>query len=392
MTQASGVTERRRLGVRAPREAVLPLPRPAPRALTSLTGLRILAALAVFATHADGAFGAGWWQPLHRLGANGRVGVSFFFVLSGFVLTWSGSTAGGTGRFLWNRVARIYPAYVAALIFSACVATYAGHEPAPGNWLWALSLVQAWSPHPATYYSVDGVCWSLSCEAFFYLTLPLVLPLLIRLNWRARRDLALVAVVAVLALGTVALDAGTTSATFWFVYIFPPVRWLEFLLGVIIALQLREGRLPRVSRGAAVLVLVVGYAIATMINPADVHGVATASIAATLPGFVLIVAAWARADVEGRRSRFLGSSFAQIWGQRSYSFYLLHQPMLLLVFVGVSGSASRQRPHEVAIALLAALAAAALLHDRLERPAERALRRIGPARRVPLAAMPARPQ
>ena len=40
----------------------------------------------------------------------GRVGVSFFFVLSGFVLTWSGSTVGGTWRFLWNRLARIYAA------------------------------------------------------------------------------------------------------------------------------------------------------------------------------------------------------------------------------------------------------------------------------------------
>ena len=75
--------------------------------LDSLTGLRWLAALLVFGNHAlvvaEGtALDAA--RPLMRAGV---VGVSFFFVLSGFVLAWSNSTAVPATTFYRRRFARI---------------------------------------------------------------------------------------------------------------------------------------------------------------------------------------------------------------------------------------------------------------------------------------------
>src|SRR5689334_16615350 len=93
--------------------------RPAP--LPALTGLRILASVLVVVFHflpVQAAAGSGPWPWLSgviaRIVASGYTGVSFFFVLSGFILAYSylgreGRLRGTAGRFYWARVARIYP-------------------------------------------------------------------------------------------------------------------------------------------------------------------------------------------------------------------------------------------------------------------------------------------
>src|SRR4051794_29113441 len=84
--------------------------------LDSLTGLRAVAAFAVFLTHAQGLFDGGPAGPfLRRISAQGPTGVSFFFVLSGFVLTWSSRPGDRPGAFYRRRFARIAPAYWCAL-------------------------------------------------------------------------------------------------------------------------------------------------------------------------------------------------------------------------------------------------------------------------------------
>ena len=85
--------------------------------LPRLTSLRWFAALAVFLVHADSLF---QWAPL-RLFRFGASGVTFFFILSGFVLTWSMVPNLSARTFWWRRFARIYPACFVALM----VPTYA---------------------------------------------------------------------------------------------------------------------------------------------------------------------------------------------------------------------------------------------------------------------------
>ena len=82
----------------------------ASRGSNSLTSLRFVAALLVFANHIGDAYareGSALWQVLE----SGFVGVTFFFVLSGFVLTWTHSPADRPGQFFRRRIARIVPNY-----------------------------------------------------------------------------------------------------------------------------------------------------------------------------------------------------------------------------------------------------------------------------------------
>jgi peptidoglycan/LPS O-acetylase OafA/YrhL len=65
------------------------------------------------------------WRPL-RLFDLGAVGVTFFFVLSGFVLAWSTSPDVGAGTIYRRRFARIYPSYLVMLLLAVALSGRAG--------------------------------------------------------------------------------------------------------------------------------------------------------------------------------------------------------------------------------------------------------------------------
>ena len=130
--------------------------------LDSLTGLRWWAAFAVFCYHMMN------FAPVPGLGAVARYGnhgVAFFFVLSGFVLTWSARISGTTvANFYWRRLARIYPAHVVALLVAIPVFySVTSATPDPSRFwvkpfavvplLLSLVLLQSWFKEPSIRFS-----------------------------------------------------------------------------------------------------------------------------------------------------------------------------------------------------------------------------------------------
>src|SRR5438105_5116432 len=87
--------------------------------LPALTSLRFFAAFHVFIFHVQAivaVFGPAWYQ---RLASIGYVGVSFFFVLSGFILVYTYEGKPIMARDFWRaRFARVYPAYAFALLLT----------------------------------------------------------------------------------------------------------------------------------------------------------------------------------------------------------------------------------------------------------------------------------
>ena len=114
--------------------------------LPRLTSLRAFAALSVFLFHVDAYIR---FRPA-RLFRDGYAGVGFFFILSGFVLTWSRprTTKSKTVHavaFYRRRFARIYPSNLAVLL--VVVALGLAERPArPGSVLANAALVQTWFP------------------------------------------------------------------------------------------------------------------------------------------------------------------------------------------------------------------------------------------------------
>ncbi|MDF6019232.1 acyltransferase [Streptomyces sp. JH34] len=158
-----------------------PEPRPAERGgggrLRALDGLRILAALMVCLYHYAGKNGPvaeAWGQSpglkfptLSSFATYGSLGVQLFFIISGFVICMS-SWGRSPGDFFRSRVARLYPAYWAAivLITGAAVLLPVVVRPLPLDELLVnLTMLQ----QPMGVDRVLGVCWTLWVEMRFYL-------------------------------------------------------------------------------------------------------------------------------------------------------------------------------------------------------------------------------
>ncbi len=124
----------------------------------------------------------------HHLGClaelirNGRFAVQLFFILSGFILTYTYSgkltDSSGDGRFWEARFARVWPLYLLSLLLSSWFMHTTPHLPAA---VATICMVQSWNPlSVGSGGSWNGVCWTLSCEAFFYVLFPYMQRLLER--------------------------------------------------------------------------------------------------------------------------------------------------------------------------------------------------------------------
>jgi peptidoglycan/LPS O-acetylase OafA/YrhL len=115
---------------------------------------------------------------------NGYMGVPFFFLLSGFVLTYahSGETSRSKSRrsFWAARFARVYPVYLLSLVLNW---PFRNDGPfhimlSRGAMAATLTATQTWNPH--FFYLAQAwnpPAWTLSVEAFFYLCFPFLLPI-----------------------------------------------------------------------------------------------------------------------------------------------------------------------------------------------------------------------
>ncbi|HTZ43552.1 MAG TPA: acyltransferase [Jatrophihabitans sp.] len=344
--------------------------RPLRPRLDSLTGIRAVAALTVFAHHTHSALTHGSW--FGRLATQGSSGVAFFFVLSGFVLTWSSRIGDTATAFYRRRAARIVPLYLLAWLGGVALNLSTGESPLRHQ-LPALLGLQAWVPADDVHFAGNAVLWSLSCEAFFYLLFPVLVGRLRRLPDR-RAGLLLAAVLAAAVAWPVALHpARPSGVSYWLMYLFPPARLPEFVAGILLALLVSRGALPRVPVAPALVVAAVAY-LAAGWAPMFLQPVAL-----MLLPWALVIAAAAQHDQSGGRPAPDWLVRLGIW---SFAFYLFHQLVIKEVTHRYVPAGGPDRLLSALALLAVAVALAALLCERVEQPLERRLRG---ARQVPAA-------
>ncbi len=146
--------------------------------LPALTGLRTFAALNLVFFHFSNPRWFGWFAPVVD---NGYTSVSFFLLLSGFVLAYNYAdrAASGelkTGNFWVARFSRLYPVYLFSLLISLGTLVQEFHTQTPRNFaegtVLTPLLLQGWSPMLATFWNTPA--WTMSTEAFFYILFPFV--------------------------------------------------------------------------------------------------------------------------------------------------------------------------------------------------------------------------
>ena len=179
---------------------VAPSSRPADRSkpsLDALTGLRFLAAMGVVFYHFSLPILKGRSAILLNLAGAGYIAVDLFYLLSGFILTYSylspeGTLLGSRRNFYISRFARIYPAYFLAFVLAApsdiATSLHVNHlataiAKLAVSAVSVLTLQQAWTPWTAWDWNFPA--WSVSVEVFFYLLFPWLAVRLARLKQRS---------------------------------------------------------------------------------------------------------------------------------------------------------------------------------------------------------------
>ena len=340
--------------------------------LDSLTGLRFVAALAVFGYHCGKDANPSTVRDIAvDIAGRGFVGVSFFYVLSGFVLTWSHREDDSPAHFFRRRFARIAPIYWVCLFGAWALVAVGSGDPARDSLraLPSVPALQAWFPDPAVHFAGNGPGWSISAEMFFYAMFPLLI--VAAASRRGRFALALLAAALVLVLPAVLHPDSITDdqTAIWAIYVFPVTRLGEFVVGILLAKAIASGWRPPLGLGAALLLAAAAYA-ATGWLPAWL------SVAiVTLVPFTLVLAAAVTADLEKRPSIWRSHTAVRL-GEWSFAFYLVQWPVLRVQhkLVQVLDASVAVEWLSLLLALVVAVAASALLYTVVEKPLEKRLR------------------
>lgn len=329
--------------------------------IKELTSVRFIAALAVLLLHFSPWLELSGW--VNSVAWQGRAGVSFFFILSGFILTvnYLDRFIQGVHRkalmdFSKARFARIYPMHAVALFFTAGIvllsvwhATVAAEGEFPATKLAVtfaanLLLVHMLVPMDSFQQLWNAPAWSVGCEMFFYAAFPFLMAGIARRLKTRRAALMTVAGCILLSLLTflgadlilkVAMPPGKAERLLDFLaYRNPLFRIWEFCAGCGIAVVFLQQRpawlLLKRSRNVGIA---LSFVLMLMVVLAVVFHVPLAArlswYVAYTPAFVLMILCLAAGPTW--LSPLLCHPLLVLLGEASYALYLIHWPVKLVV-------------------------------------------------------------
>jgi peptidoglycan/LPS O-acetylase OafA/YrhL len=342
--------------------------------LNALTTLRFFAAFRVMLYHAVAWDRQSFW--LRGLMAT-PIGVSYFFVSSGFLLTYTYADRPIALREFWTRRAeRILPVYYLGLVVAIPMLIATGGI-SLGRVVATLALVQAWNPRTALYWNFPA--WALSALAFFYFALPFALRITTRMS--SRRILVLSAIVWALSVVSGLVYAwlrpdGLASVTLYtradwlnVLKFNPLLRLPEFLLGVCAGQLFRRwgGFGPRAVRIFSITV--VALAAALLLVQLLPYPVANSGCMDPLLAIVLVCLA-----TDNAVTRFFSRPVFVRLGQSSFCLYMVHAPLLSYAQALLPAS-WRHRPVYLLATIPTIVFIALALYTWIEAPISAALRR-----------------
>ena len=177
---------------------------------------------------------------MHAFDQMTYAGVTFFFMLSGFLVTYRHSHITSVKQFYWHRLKRLFPLHWIALAAMVAVDLALMHK---FHYGWDLplhvALLQSWVPNEAVYYNYSIHSWFLSSLMAAVLVTPLLLKFFHRVGTKASWITVFAACAAVIALNLVASEQWHS-----YLYVCPATRLVDYSLGMMLGMTLRERVMP----------------------------------------------------------------------------------------------------------------------------------------------------
>lgn len=323
--------------------------------IETLQSLRFIFFVMIFMSH----FG---YDGRPTFDAGGDCGVSFFFILSGFVMTLAYGEKAASERFSYRRfmvrrMAKLYPLHLLCLLAFVVINIKSMDAEALVRLLPNLLLIQSWLPSADYYFSGNAVSWFLSDILLCYAVFPFVC--------RAIRRMTPAALTftwaAVLMAYSLLLCNVTDAMTNTFIYVFPPVRTVDFALGITIwrVAEWTKRHRPdvaenRLAINAAELAVFAALAATLAAHPYVNLQIRTACLFWPVCAAVILLFAGER---QGGGVAWLLRHKPLIWlGNITFPMFMVHQMAIsitLIAFLHLSGFIG-EPPYLLALTLCAA--------------------------------------
>ena len=354
----------------------------------ALTGIRFVAAMGVFVQHMLGRLGM---TTIHWQFGDG--GVTFFFVLSGFILTYVYSNrlkdCRDIPRFYFTRWARIWPLHMVTLtiwvVYFFKLSYIFKTEELYQKLILNALLLHSWVPSFRWNFAYNGVSWSISTEAFFYVMFPLLVLARGRF-WMKYLVLTIATAGFILTVNTYSdaiIQTGLAS-TSPLVHTFPFVRLFEFMTGMAVGyIFLAKPNLANSKRnfwkdslmefGAIGLLVAFYYWRFHFPLTAELSKVFRVVLAKSGPVMFYALLIFLFSHTRGIVGRLMGSRVMVYLGEISFAFYMIHFFIINVLCEHHFAPLPQLYGGLLLAALVLSIAAATLLYHFVEMPAKASL-------------------
>lgn len=322
----------------------------------------------------------GWWRsfdaPTSFLVLSpitlGWIGVPIFFVVSGFCIHLSHQRSSDTriSLFYLKRFFRIYPPYLAALLVFSFLPPWS-YIPLNSRESITQFLSHVFMVHnygESTFYGINSTFWSVAVESHLYLIYPILLAIVHRSGWKTALAISVTTEIGLRGFAAFQFAATENHAPYWMIGA-PVFYWFSWSVGAAAA-DAWLNRRPLPFQRIPLVVFPLLMVLTSFFKPLAMFSFVFASLGTvSLIQFLLDRTNHAGGTHEGFLLKHL-----RLAGTVSYSIYLLHFPILVLVpkFVGKLLPAEGRNPMLLMAACTACwipvLAGSWLFYQTVEKP------------------------
>ena len=302
--------------------------------IESLTSLRFFAALLVllnhceFLRHSDSILLS---NLFHYIFSQGHIAITFFFILSGFIMSLSYSDRINNKevsyiQFYIARISKLYPLHLLTFFLALPLVVYSVYKGSDTlkTLLPNLILIQSFIPIREYFFSVNAPSWSLSNELFYYL----IFPVLILMKNRLLIVIPLIIIIFQIAIELLNLPE---SQKHYLIYIFPISRLLDFSIGILTYRVFREINDKKIILNSSTMqISSVLLFFVFLLLVELVIGRFNYYFLYVIPVSILVFSFSLK---EGVLSKLLNNDKLVILGKASFALYLIHHLVLRYMFI-----------------------------------------------------------